>query len=155
MTVGQDLLRLETGAAPSGGASKPESKEPAKQEEKSEAPKQEKPAETESKPDPKPEPKAQESKPAPAPEKKSPTAPPAAKDAPAALGSREERRVRPPQLSFQRKSRTNPEFSGQDESHAPPDRRASQAVSEHRRVVDNLQRGRYVRLDGIPQTVQR
>ncbi len=102
MTVGQDLLRLDTGAAPSGGASKPESKEPAKQEEKSEAPKQEKPAETESKPEPKPEPKAQESKPAPtpAPEKKSAAAPPAAKDAPAALGSREERRVSPPKANL-------------------------------------------------------
>jgi 2-oxoglutarate dehydrogenase E2 component (dihydrolipoamide succinyltransferase) len=101
VTVGQDLLRIETGAAPEGGA-KPEAKEAKgepKEETKKEAPPPEKKSETESKPEPKKEETKQESKPAPAPPKESKPSKPEPKkgsDAAAAtsgLGNREERRV--------------------------------------------------------------
>ena len=102
VTVGQDLLKLELGGEPSGGAkeAKEETKEPApKEQETASQPQgqQEQPKE-ESKPAPpkeesKPEPSKQEPKPAPAPQKSSP--PKEAESKPAAApGGREERRVK-------------------------------------------------------------
>ncbi|KAF3763723.1 dihydrolipoamide succinyltransferase [Cryphonectria parasitica EP155] len=97
VTVGQDIVRLELGGAPSGGAEKSEGKEPAKEESKEES----KP-ESKSEPESKPEPKKEESKPAPpppAPEKKGPSPPPQkptkeSSDGSASMGNREERRVK-------------------------------------------------------------
>lgn len=100
VTVGQDIVRLEPGAAPEGGAesSAPaESSEPAQQ--KSQEPAPEKKAEPESKPEPRqeqasapPAPQAPKETPAP----KQPSQP--AKDtssSTSAVGNREERRVSP------------------------------------------------------------
>ncbi|KAB5542396.1 hypothetical protein GE09DRAFT_1191761 [Coniochaeta sp. 2T2.1] len=94
VTVGQDLVRIETGAAPEGGnkeAAKPTPKEEEKKEEKK------------SEPESKPEPKKEESKPAPQKSESSskPTSKPeqpkkTAEPTPATngLGNREERRVK-------------------------------------------------------------
>lgn len=97
VTVGQDLARIEPGAAPEGGAEKPAPKEDAKEPEP--APKSEPPAK-EAEPAPKPEkpasaPPKQEAPAAPAPKPQAPTQPPApAKAGSEGLqGSREERRV--------------------------------------------------------------
>ncbi|KAB5526395.1 hypothetical protein GE09DRAFT_1151316 [Coniochaeta sp. 2T2.1] len=102
VTVGQDLVRIETGAAPEGGnkeAAKPTPKEEKKEESTTPAPKEEKKSEPESKP----EPKKEESKPAPQksessskpnskPEQPKKTAVPT--PATNGLGNREERRVK-------------------------------------------------------------
>ncbi|PSR85516.1 dihydrolipoyllysine-residue succinyltransferase [Coniella lustricola] len=97
VTVGQDIVRLELGGAPSEGSQKSESKEPTKEEPKEESKSETKPA-SESKPEPK-----QENKPAPpppAPEKKkepSPSSQKSAKessDSTTSIGHREERRVK-------------------------------------------------------------
>ncbi|KAF2785735.1 dihydrolipoyllysine-residue succinyltransferase component of 2-oxoglutarate dehydrogenase-like protein complex [Melanomma pulvis-pyrius CBS 109.77] len=104
VTVGQDLVKLELGSEPSGGAkqdAKEETKEPASSEqETSSQPKgeeeQSKPQEPQApKQETKPEAPKQESKPAPPPSKPAP--PKESKDAPkkeSAPGSREERRVK-------------------------------------------------------------
>lgn len=91
VNVGQDIVRLELGGAPSGGSQKAESKEPAKEESK---------PETKPEPESKPEPK-QENKPAPpAPEKKKEPSPSSQKpakesnDGSTSIGHREERRVK-------------------------------------------------------------
>ncbi|KAG7284095.1 2-oxoglutarate dehydrogenase complex E2 component [Staphylotrichum longicolle] len=92
VTVGQDLVRIELGGAPSGDKPAAESKEAPKEESKPEAQPEQKKA---------PEPKPEETKPAPAkeeapapkqPSKPAPAA--AAAEAPATLGNREERRVK-------------------------------------------------------------
>ncbi|KAK7976395.1 hypothetical protein PG989_014858 [Apiospora arundinis] len=96
VTVGQEIAKIEAGAAPEGGN---------KSEGKDEAPKEEtastdaKPAEPkeESKPEPKQESKPESSKPAPKPEPKKETPKQSGKDSASAgptLGSREERRVK-------------------------------------------------------------
>lgn len=90
VTVGQDLVRIELGGAPSGDR-------PAAQEQK-EAPKEPAPEETEPKkaPEPKPEEPKASTPPVPAkepPAPKQPSKPAKAAEAPATLGSREERRV--------------------------------------------------------------
>ncbi|POS76640.1 2-oxoacid dehydrogenase acyltransferase [Diaporthe helianthi] len=99
VTVGQDIVRMELGGAPSEGAGKSEAKEPSQEQPKDEANEPGKKPESESTPPP----QQQEAKPAQPPaasEKKEPAAPskPAkdAKDAPApaSLGDREERRVK-------------------------------------------------------------
>jgi 2-oxoglutarate dehydrogenase E2 component (dihydrolipoamide succinyltransferase) len=98
VTVGQDLVRIETGAPPEGG-DKPaakEAKETPKEEAKKEQPAPEKKPEPESKPEAK-----QESKPAPPPTESKPSKPEPKQSgkssdaAPATpgLGNREERRV--------------------------------------------------------------
>lgn len=91
VTVGQDLLRLELGGAPSGDKPAEDAKAAPKEEPKKEAA----PEQTKA-----PEPKPQETKPAaPAPPKKETPAPkqetkPAkSSEGPATLGNREERRV--------------------------------------------------------------
>ncbi|OIW26759.1 dihydrolipoamide succinyltransferase [Coniochaeta ligniaria NRRL 30616] len=99
VTVGQDLVRIETGAPPEGG-DKPaakEAKETPKEESKKEEPAPDKKSEPESKPEPK-----QESKPAPPPAESKPSKPEpkqtgkSSDAAPATpgLGNREERRVK-------------------------------------------------------------
>ncbi|EFE30627.1 uncharacterized protein ARB_02549 [Trichophyton benhamiae CBS 112371] len=95
VTVGQDLVRLELGAAPEGSKEKPAAAAPAAEESKPAEPKQETAApapKEESKEQPKEQPK-KEAAPAPAPkqEKKTPAPEEAAKSTP---GSREERRVK-------------------------------------------------------------
>ena len=45
-------------------------------------------------------------------------------------------------------------LAGQDEPHAPPHRRALEAVAEHRRLPDHLQRSRHVLHHGVPQALQ-
>ncbi|EFE39793.1 hypothetical protein TRV_05529 [Trichophyton verrucosum HKI 0517] len=95
VTVGQDLVRLELGAAPEGAKEKPAAAAPAAEESKPAEPKQETAApapKEESKEQPKEQPK-KEAAPAPAPkqEKKAPAPEEAAKSTP---GSREERRVK-------------------------------------------------------------
>ncbi|KAL5384795.1 2-oxoglutarate dehydrogenase complex E2 component [Paraphaeosphaeria sporulosa] len=101
--VGQDLVKLELGGAPSGGAkqeAKEEPKEPASKEQETssqpqgqqEQPKEEKkpePKKEESKPEPK-----QESKPAPPPQKPTPSKSSESEPKQAAPGAREERRVK-------------------------------------------------------------
>ncbi|KAK3384731.1 hypothetical protein B0H63DRAFT_168718 [Podospora didyma] len=91
VTVGQDLLRMEPGSAPSGGADKPAA-EAAPKEDAAPEPAPEK----ESKPEKAPEPKAEASKPAapPASEKKDLKTAPKEETKPATLGNREERRVK-------------------------------------------------------------
>lgn len=98
VTVGQDLVRIELGGAPSGD--KPAATE-AKQTPKEETSKEPAP-ETQAEQKKEPETKPQETKPAapPAPAKEQPAAPKqpskpekAAAEGPATLGSREERRV--------------------------------------------------------------
>ncbi|KAL2135665.1 hypothetical protein VTI74DRAFT_7346 [Chaetomium olivicolor] len=90
VTVGQDLVRIELGGAPSGDKPATEAKEAPKEEPKKEEPKKEAaPEQTKA-----PEPKPQETKPAaPAPKQDSKPAK-AAAEAPATLGNREERRVK-------------------------------------------------------------
>ncbi|KAK3322076.1 dihydrolipoamide succinyltransferase [Apodospora peruviana] len=96
VTVGQDIVRMELGGAPSDGGDKPaasESKEPAAKEESSD---KEKPAEAPAQPKPetsKPSatPAAQKETPAPKQESKPAQS---TKEAPATLGNREERRVK-------------------------------------------------------------
>ena len=101
VTVGQDLARIEPGAAPEGGAEKPAPKEAAKEPEP--APKSEPPAK-EAEPAAKPEqpaspPPKQETPAAPAPKPQAQAQSPAQPSAPAKAGteglpgSREERRV--------------------------------------------------------------
>ncbi|PSN62918.1 dihydrolipoamide succinyltransferase [Corynespora cassiicola Philippines] len=100
VTVGQDLVKLELGGAPSGGkkeAAKEEPKEPAPKEQETSSQsqgEQEKPQPT--KEESKPEPPKQESKPAPPPPRPSPAKEP--KEAEAKKepqpGNREERRVK-------------------------------------------------------------
>jgi 2-oxoglutarate dehydrogenase E2 component (dihydrolipoamide succinyltransferase) len=90
VTVGQDLVRIELGGAPSGDKPAAEAKETPKEESKPETQPEQKKA---------PEPKPEEAKPAPAkeeapaPKQPSKPAPAAAAEAPATLGNREERRV--------------------------------------------------------------
>ncbi len=99
VTVGQDLVRIELGGAPSGDNSKPaasESEEPAKKEEEPKQPAPEKPAEPESKPEPKAQaskPAPQEKKEAPAKQSSQPSQPPKDPSSSSALGSRDERKV--------------------------------------------------------------
>lgn len=99
VTVGQDLVRLETGPPPEGGE-KPaakEAKETPKEETKKDEPAPEKKSEPESKPEPK-----KESKPAPPPPTESKPSKPEAKkeiksseaSGTSGLSNREERRVR-------------------------------------------------------------
>lgn len=146
VTVGQELVKLETGGSGSGSAdAKAPAKAPAddKQETSSqpegqkeqEAPKQEK--KEEPKPEKKEEPKQQESKPAPQqsqepPKDKAAPQPPAKKEEPgqkqqpfeskktetASGGSREERRVSH-EDELHQTSCTNNTPPGQDEPHAP------------------------------------
>ncbi|KAK8069270.1 2-oxoacid dehydrogenase acyltransferase [Apiospora phragmitis] len=100
VTVGQEIAKIEAGAAPEGG-NKDESKEAPKEETASTDAKPAEPTE-ENKPEPKQESKPESSKPAPPPEPKKETPPPKqssqpAKDSSSAgptLGSREERRVK-------------------------------------------------------------
>ncbi|KAJ1325621.1 2-oxoglutarate dehydrogenase E2 component (dihydrolipoamide succinyltransferase) [Microdochium nivale] len=93
VTVGQDLVKIEVGSAPSSGESKEASSEAKSASSESEN-KPEPPKESDSKPDSQPEPKKE----APAPKKDSPPAkkeaqPPKESSAPT-LGNREERRVK-------------------------------------------------------------
>jgi 2-oxoglutarate dehydrogenase E2 component (dihydrolipoamide succinyltransferase) len=101
VTVGQDIVRLELGGAPPEGAGKSEAKEPPQEQPKEESKEPEKKPESESTPPP----KQQDTKPAQPPaasgKKESSTPSKPAKDtkdapapAPAALGDREERRVK-------------------------------------------------------------
>lgn len=94
VVVGQDLVRIEVGGAPSGDKPAAESKEAPK-----EAPKEPAP-ETQTEQAKAPEPKPQETKPAAPPAKQEAPAPKqpskpatAAAEGPATLGSRDERRV--------------------------------------------------------------
>lgn len=133
VTVGQDIVRLELGGAPKeGGAEKP-----AAPESKEAAPKDSAPAPA---PEKAPEPK-QETKPAAAPAPTPAKKETPAKEAPATLGNREERRVSTRLLDERRgESGKLTHLTGQDEPHAPPHRRASQAVPEHRCLAYHLQR---------------
>ncbi|KAJ4291206.1 2-oxoglutarate dehydrogenase complex E2 component [Kalmusia sp. IMI 367209] len=106
VTVGQDLVKLELGGAPSGGekAAKDEPKEPAPKDQETssqpqggqEQPKEDKPAPQ--KEESKPEPPKQESKPAPPPQKSSQQREQKSSESESkstsASGSREERRVK-------------------------------------------------------------
>ncbi|KAK0610422.1 hypothetical protein B0T17DRAFT_544490 [Bombardia bombarda] len=93
VTVGQDIVRLELGGAPSEGADMPAASEPEPSAPKESTPKEEK--ETQTKPATEAKPEASKPAAPPAPEKKE-TAPAKSesKEAPATLGNREERRVK-------------------------------------------------------------
>lgn len=106
VTVGQDLVKIEAGGAPSGGKKEEasqETKEPASKdqetssqpsgEQEQSAPKQEEKQPEAPKQESKPEPPKQESKPQP-PKQESKPAPPKDEPKQAQPGSREERRVR-------------------------------------------------------------
>lgn len=141
MTVGQEIIRLELGGAPSGGAKEPSSKNDSSQESSPEskpAPKEEK------KPEPKPEQKEAPSKPEPPrqPEQKKPEPKPAAAETShsssgtsSGPGNREERRVQL-HVCLEALHHKLTVVTGQDEPHAPSYRRASQAVAKHRGLAD-------------------
>lgn len=140
VTVGQDLAKLEAGAAPEGG----EKKETAKEEPKEPASKEQ---ETSSQPAQKeePAPPKEESKPAPPPPKPAPKKESAPKKTEApkeepkkegGFGSREERRAC--RLSMGARICMANNCTGQDEPHASTNCRATQTGAEHRRVIVHL-----------------
>lgn len=130
VTVGQDLVRMELGGAPSGGEKEKASSEP------KEPASSEQPTSSDPKPEKKDEPKPKEESPAPekksAPEPKKDSPPqkkpepkkndakPAKTDSP--LGNREERRVSTGQACISNALLTA--RTGQDEPHAPAHLRA-------------------------------
>lgn len=160
VTVGQEIIRLELGGAPSGGDKQSSSGKDQSAQDSSEPKPQPK---EEKQPEPKPEKKDAPSKPEPPkqpeqkkPESKSSTAaettqsPASTSSGP---GSREERRVKS-QLSQEAALQKLITGIGQDEPHASPYRRASQAIPEHCGLPHYIQRGRYVQHYGVPKALQ-
>ncbi len=147
VTVGQDLVKLELGGPKEGGGKKEASSEPKEAASGDQS--------TSSDPEP---PRKDDSKPAPPPEEKKPSTPaqeqskketpPKQTEAPKSeskssssattLGSREERRVRLysyPELAYAAADK----ILGQNEPHASPNCRASEAVAKYCRLSHNLQ----------------
>lgn len=158
VTVGQDLVKLELGGEPSGGSKQEatsETKEAASEEqdtasqpsgeqEQSKPQEESKPNEEEKpvpppKQESKPEPPKQEQKPTPPPKQESKPAPPKEEPKQTQPGSREERRVRI--IRFTAPIAVANKLPGQNEPHAPPHRRAPEAVAKHRCFADDIQRG--------------
>lgn len=146
VTVGQDLVKLELGGEPSGGAKEQgqeEPKEPAPKEQDTssqpqggqEQPKPQEPTKQESKP----EPPKQESKPTPPPSKPTPPKEPKQEELKkeSTSGSREERRVCLYSILMVNQLTGHP---GQNEPHASSNRRAPQAIPKHCCLSHNLQR---------------
>jgi len=151
VTVGQDLVRLETGGEKPAEQSKEESKPepsksdpPPKEEPKQEPPKQEPPKQEPPKQDEPPVSPKQESKPAPPKEEKKPSPQPTKKAAPKTeedgdkmfkLWSRDERRVSVVRDAF---SQHRLIYLGENESHAPSDCRALETGPKHSRLAINI-----------------
>lgn len=147
VTVGQDLVKLEPGAAPEGkkeeSAEKPKEPETPKESQPSESEKQ--PAQEEKKPQPPQQPPAPKPEP-PKPQAEAPKAEPTA-DAKPTLGTREERKVGHPLSLFY--IGASPMFCvdlltvdfvdlGENEQNAPEDRGAPEAIPEHGRFAHYL-----------------
>lgn len=152
MTVGQDLLRLELGGEKKDNGDKKDAAADKKETKDESA--ESKPKASESQPEPESKKPAQESKPAPKEESKpapKPEAPKASSQESgpktSSEGNREERRVRQSKPMVQVVANQS---TGQDEPHASAYRRASEAVSKHRRLPYDFQRGRYVQHHGVP-----
>ena len=138
MIVGQDLLRMESGGEPTPKEeASSEAKEPASKEQSTSSdpkPEQSTPSkEQNSAPAP---PKEEKKAPAPAPKKAEPKASQSEGSSTPTVGNREERRVcNSPRENGEQIANGE---TGQDEPHAPENRRASEAVAEHCRFLDDL-----------------
>ena len=152
-------MKLELGDKPAEGGETP--KEPASSEKPTSSdpdPKKDKPKpKEETPPPPKPEKEAPPPSPKPSDTKKSEPKPsepkktePKSQAAESPFGNREERRV----CISDGVETTSDSFLGQDEPNASEDRREVEAVAKYCGFADNIQRGRYVLADGIPEIVQ-
>lgn len=146
VTVGQDLVRIELGGAPEGGAKEQASSAPkdaaSKEQSTSSDPEPRKKDESSSAPTsedkkPSPTPQEQPRKESPPKQTESKQSEPKSSSSAPTLGSREERRVSKSDLSRDRV--THSSLPGQNEPHATTNCGTSQAVTEYCSLFDYFQ----------------